>query len=92
MFNGLLLVRTQIRQVALILFNFNGRTHVRSEPLAELSEVDVAVLVQIKDVLHHSLDLLLGRIDLNLFQMSLEVLVADESVTINIESLEKAVG
>lgn len=91
-FNSLRLVRTQIWQVDLILLNFNWRTHVWSEPFAEFSEVDVAVLVQIEDLLHHSLDLLLSRINLNLFQMSLEVLVTYKSVTINVEGFKKAVG
>ena len=49
-------------------------------------------MVGVKDILHQSLDLFLGSLDFDLFKMPLEVLVADETISIDIESLKKLVS
>jgi hypothetical protein len=49
-------------------------------------------LVGVKDILHQSLDLFLGGLDFDLFQMSLEILITDETISIDVESLKKLVS
>jgi len=76
----------------LFLLHLDLAAHVRSEVLAELLKVDVPNLVGVKDILHQSLDLFLGGLNFDLFKMPLEVLVADETISIDIESLKKLVS
>lgn len=90
-FNRLFLIRSQIRQRALIFLNFNLAAHIRSEILAEIVKVDVTTLILVKDILHDSLNLLLGGLNLNLFQMFLEIFIADKSIPVNIKSLKELV-
>lgn len=91
-FDRLFLVWTRIRQCAFFLLHLDLAAHVRSEVLAELLKVNVPNLVGVKDILHQSLDLFLGGLDFDLFQMSLEILVADETISIDVESLKKLVS
>lgn len=76
----------------MFLLHLDLAAHVRSEVLAELLKVNVPNLVGVKDILHQSLDLFLGGLDFDLFKMPLEVLVADETISIDIESLKKLVS
>jgi hypothetical protein len=76
----------------LFLLHLDLAAHVRSEVLAELLKVDVPNLIGVKDILHQSLDLFLGGLDFDLFKMPLEVLVADETISIDIESFKKLVS
>lgn len=54
-------------------------------------KVDVTTLILVKDILHDSLNLLLGGLNLNLFQMFLEIFIADKSIPVHIKSLKELV-
>lgn len=76
----------------MFILHLDLATHVRSEVLAELLKVKVPNLVGVKDILHQSLDLFLGGLDFDLFQMPLEIFVANETISIDVESLKKLIS
>lgn len=90
-FNRFFFVGAQVRQIALLLLNLDGGGHVGAKPLAELCEIDVAVLVHVKDVFHNCLDLFLSCINLYLFQVPFEVFIANETISIHIEGFKQAI-
>ena len=89
----LVFVGNEIWQVELILGHSNQTAHIWTELLFERREVNVAVAIGIKHVLHQERDVSLGGKDLVLKQMSLEVLVAHEAIAVGIvrsEDLERS--
>ena len=83
-----LLGRSQVGQVPVILRDVHQSFgHVRSEDLAELSEVQVTVIVPV-DVLQHGLDFVRRSLHLDAVQALLEVIVADIAVAVLVELAE----
>lgn len=92
MFQGLVLAWLDEWQIALVLNHFDGSAHVGPEALAELLEVNITVLIDVQDILHHCPYFLGSGIDLHGFQMGLKVLVADKAVAVHVKCLEDAVS
>lgn len=75
----------------LVISDINLVAHVDSKAFGEVLEVDVAVLVGIKDVLHERGDFVLSHIDFIGEQVSLEVFVRNETISVLIEFTEHMV-
>ena len=86
------LIGAQVRQVKLVLFDVNKPTHVGSKLVLKRLEVNETVAIRVQHVLHDQADVTFGGINLVLDQVSLKVLVRDETIAVNVEISEDFEG